>query len=114
MATLYCLGTKLKPKRVGITGSSHSLRGDAYCIDCRVLGISEEATFEEVQEARNFLYEVRRIQDVIHWVELLGWVEGMFLMQSFFNLYNLYDISSLPAMESRKPLPILCLTKTSY
>lgn len=28
---------------------------------CRRLGVSEEASFEEVQEARNFLYEVTRL-----------------------------------------------------
>ena len=27
-------------------------------LNCRRLGISADATFEEVQEARNFLYEV--------------------------------------------------------
>lgn len=30
---------------------------------CRLLGLSKDASFEEAQVARNFLYEVSRMQD---------------------------------------------------
>ena len=35
-----------------------ALRATQHGCDCRVLGLPPEASFEEVQDARNFLYEV--------------------------------------------------------
>ena len=36
------------------------------CAPARRLGVTREASFEEVQDARNFLYEVRRTTCALH------------------------------------------------
>ena len=36
------------------------------CVPARRLGVTREASFEEVQDARNFLYEVRRYTCALH------------------------------------------------
>lgn len=40
--------------------------GLELCVPARRLGVTREASFEEVQDARNFLYEVRRYTRALH------------------------------------------------
>lgn len=45
------------------------------CCHCRLLGVSEEASFEEIQDARNYLYEVNTAALAAHWgaSNVAGW-----------------------------------------
>ena len=40
---------------------------------CRLLGLSEDASFEEIQEARNYLYQVR----YSHVVSCIPWCHSV-------------------------------------